>query len=364
MNAAQVDQPVAQSGLYDWTLDIDMDFGGDEPDYLYGKDVHAAVIDEASRVKEASYHAVRSTLTATRGPIRIIGNVKGRKNWFFKMARLAEKGEDVSMGYHKLICKDAVDAGVLSQDEVDDAKMHLPDAVFRELYLAEPSDDQGNPFGLEAIRKCTRPEIANTSPVVWGWDLAKRENWTVGIGLDRQGNVCRFVRMHHAKWDTITNCILAETGIAPALVDATGVGDPILERLQDSNRKFEGYNFTMPSKQRLMEGLAVAIQRQEISFPEGVIVDELEAFEFVYNEKTRNVRYSAPDGFDDDCVMALALAVMHRSHASSYDMTMAWVGGPSTEEEKALYPAPEWDQRLDVNYAFRRRWDPQRGWHG
>ena len=53
---------------------------GEHPDGLYGEDVYAAVIDEASRVREESWHAVRTTLTATRGPIRCIGNVKGKKN--------------------------------------------------------------------------------------------------------------------------------------------------------------------------------------------------------------------------------------------------------------------------------------------
>jgi hypothetical protein len=33
----------------------------DNPDTLYGEDVHAAVIDEASRMKEDSFYAVRST---------------------------------------------------------------------------------------------------------------------------------------------------------------------------------------------------------------------------------------------------------------------------------------------------------------
>jgi hypothetical protein len=37
---------------------------GDKPDSLYGEDVAAAVIDEATRCKEEVFHAVRSTLTA------------------------------------------------------------------------------------------------------------------------------------------------------------------------------------------------------------------------------------------------------------------------------------------------------------
>ncbi|MGH7120799.1 MAG: terminase large subunit domain-containing protein, partial [Acetobacteraceae bacterium] len=36
---------------------------GERPDGLYGEDVFACVIDEASRLREEAWHAVRSTLT-------------------------------------------------------------------------------------------------------------------------------------------------------------------------------------------------------------------------------------------------------------------------------------------------------------
>jgi hypothetical protein len=44
---------------------------GEKPDGLYGEDVFAAVIDEASRMREEAWHALRSTLTATRGAARL-----------------------------------------------------------------------------------------------------------------------------------------------------------------------------------------------------------------------------------------------------------------------------------------------------
>ena len=43
-------------------------------------------------------------------------------------------------------------------------------------------------------------------------------------------------------------------------------------------------------------------------WPEGI--DELEAFQFSVTDMG-NVRTSAPSGFHDDCVMALALAAWH-----------------------------------------------------
>ena len=284
---------------------------GDKPDSLYGEDVYAAVVDEASRTKEESWHALRSTLTATRGPVRIIGNVKGRRNWFYAMARKAQMG-DPAMAYHKIVAADAVAAHVLAAEEIEDARRLLPDRVFRELYLAEPSDDEGNPFGLAAIASNVTP-LSTAAPAVWGWDLAKHVDWTVGIALDEVNRVCRFERFQ-LPWDATMNRIIDCTRKLPALVDSTGVGDPIVELLQKRpGSKFEGYGFTAPSKQKLMEGLAVAIQSHSVTYPAGVLVDELNLFEYEYTRS--GVRYGAPEGFHDDCVYALALAVLHKGHA-------------------------------------------------
>jgi phage FluMu gp28-like protein len=278
--------------------------GAEKPDSLYGEDVWAAVIDEASRVKEESWHAVRSTITATNGPVRIIGNVKGRRNWAYKMARRAESGEK-DMSYHRITAHDAVQAGIITADEVEDARRQLPESVFRELYLAEPSDDEGNPFGLTAIRACIAP-LSNGEPVVIGIDLAKSVDYTVIIGLDRMCRVCRFERFQ-LPWQETMQRIKGMVGKARTIVDSTGVGDPITEQLQRSGLAVEGYHFSAPSKQQLMEGLAVAIQQGYIRFPDGVIVTELESFEYSYSRT--GVRYSAMEGMHDDCVCALALAV-------------------------------------------------------
>ncbi len=286
--------------------------GGDHADSLYGEDVYAAVLDEASRVREDSWHAVRSTLTATRGPVRLIGNVKGRRTWFYRLARRAEAGEP-GMAYAKITAHDAVAAGVLEQGEVDDAARTLPEAVFKELYLAEPSDDQGNPFGPDAIRRCIAP-LSPASPVAFGVDLAKSVDWTAVVGLDAQGRVCRFERFQ-APWDETTARILRTLGATAALVDSTGVGDPIVERLQRQGANAEGFLFSSPAKQSLMEGLAVAIQQGEVTVPPGPLVAELEAFEYQYTRT--GVRYGVGEGLHDDCVCALALAVRCRGQGGT-----------------------------------------------
>lgn len=288
----------------------------EKADNLYGEDVFAAVVDEASRMREDAWYALRSTLTATRGPVRIIGNVKGRRNWFFNLSRRAESGE-VGMSYHKILAYDAVEAGVLAREEVEDAKRILPDAVFRELYLAEPSDDGGNPFGMKAIKDAVR-NLTHKPVKTWGWDLAKSVDWTVGVGLDNDGMIAELERFQ-LPWTETLPKIKRITGRVPALVDSTGVGDPIVEILQkDLGSNFEGFKFNSASKQRIMEGLAVAVQGQKTSVIEGVHRLEMEAFEYKYTRT--GVRYSAPEGFHDDTVCAHALAVS--KHAGAPDLAV------------------------------------------
>jgi hypothetical protein len=168
-------------------------------------------------------------------------------------------------------------------------------------------------------------------------DLAKSVDWTVAIALDRYGRVCRFERFQKP-WNATIDAIDALVGRTPALIDSTGVGDPVLEALQRKRADvYEGFKFTGPSKQQLMEGLAVAIQQQQIGFPEGVIVNELEGFEYVYSRT--GVKYSAPDGLHDDCVMALGLAWHKLKHPLHIDRptvlpVIAGAGGGRLSRER------------------------------
>lgn len=278
---------------------------GEKPDNLYGDDVHRCVLDEASRMREEAYFAVRTTLTAVKGKLRIIGNVKGRKNWSYNLARRAEAGSLPGWRHAKITCHDAVKEGIITAEEVEAAKRELPDAVFRELYLAEPSEDGSNPFGLSHIAACLGP--LSTDPVTaFGIDLAKSVDWTVVIGLDAGGKVAFFERWQHEPWDRTQARILAIVGSTPALVDSTGVGDPVVEGMAKNAPNIQGFKFTSGSKQQIMEGLAVVIQKHATTFPDGVIRQELESFEY---EATRTgVRYCAQEGLHDDTVCALALA--------------------------------------------------------
>lgn len=296
---------------------------GEEPDGLYGEDVFAAMMDEFTRQREEAWYALRSTLTATGGRCRFIGNVKGRKNWGYRMARRAENG-DPDMRYRKLTADHAIKAGIMTPKELEQARRDLPESVFRELYYAEPSEDGSNPFGLPYIAACVRP-LSSLPAACYGIDLARKKDYTVVVGLDENGQVCRFDRWHGLSWEATCDRIVAMVNGTPTLADSTGVGDAIVERLNNRKPNIEGFTFTQRSKQHLMEGLAVAIQNQQVFFPDGPIRKELEEFEYV---PTRTgVTYSAPQGMNDDCVCALALAAKQHYAASNAPIIACGVVG-------------------------------------
>lgn len=308
----------------------------DRPDDLFGEDVYAAVLDEASRMREESWHAIRSTLTATRGPARIIGNVRGRKNWFYRLSRLAESGAE-GMAYHRITAYEAVEAGILDKDEIESARRDFArlgqESVFRQLYLAEAADDSDNPFGFAAIESCLIPgtvaaanadgEVRWTQPgrpLAAGVDLAGRgainlnqagdptsRDWTAILMLDRAGQTVHLERFRKGHSDT-TEILAGQLKGVMALIDSTGTGDAIVETLQRrGDMRVQGYVFNERSRQDLLEGLGLAIGEGQVAFPDGPLREELESFELRYGR--RGVRWAVPESAHDDLVFALALAV-------------------------------------------------------
>jgi hypothetical protein len=191
----------------------------------------------------------------------------------------------------------------IDPNEIDEARGDLPELAFSQEYMAEFNENVANPFGAMFIQQCTYP--MSTQPTVcYGIDLAKSFDYTVIIGLDQNGTVSYFDRFQE-DWRT-TKQRIKNLPAAPILMDSTGVGDPIFEDLQAEGLDVTGFKFSQTSKQQLMTGLAAAIQQRKIAFPDGAITAELNIFEYEFT--ATGVKYSAPSGFHDDCVMALALA--------------------------------------------------------
>ena len=122
----------------------------DNPDTLYGEDVYAVVFDEYTRAKKEAWHALRSTVTYTKAPVKFIGNYTGGSNWGVKLAAKA-KTDPKQYAAFRVTAYDAVRAGILDEKEIEQARQDLPLSVFTALYLAEGVSDDSILFPEKAL---------------------------------------------------------------------------------------------------------------------------------------------------------------------------------------------------------------------
>lgn len=156
---------------------------GEKPNNLYGDDVYACVMDEVSRMREEAWFAVRSTLTATNGPVKMIGNVHGTMNWSYRLSRKVESGLLPNWRHFKLTVQDAVRAGIIKPEEVEQARLELPEGVFLELYYGIPFINSANKFAYsfnkaKHVRSCS---INYNYPIYLSFDFNRNPIACVAI---------------------------------------------------------------------------------------------------------------------------------------------------------------------------------------
>lgn len=122
----------------------------DKPDNLFGEDVYSVVFDEAPRAKVDAFYALRSTITATKGVMKLIGNFGGVSNWMHQLKEKANTDKEYS--YFKVTAWDAVKEGILDEAEILQAQKDLPPKVFKQLYLAEEQESSDQLITYDAMR--------------------------------------------------------------------------------------------------------------------------------------------------------------------------------------------------------------------
>jgi len=277
---------------------------------LVGEGLVFLIIDEAARVaKEAWEESLRPTLTDRKGRALIIGTPKG-KNWFY---HLWTRGQDPEQSDYESWQLPTSANPIIDPEEIELARQTLPTDVFRQEYEAAFLEHNAGVF--RNIDGCVRayawPEPPKDADRYFaGLDLARLQDWTVLTILNQAGRLVYFDRFQKMDWEAQIARIVetVKRYRAKLLVDSTGVGDPIFERLYYSGLNVQPFRFGNENKRNLIEQLALGVERADLSFPDiPELVNELDIMEYDLG-RTGLVRYAAPAGYHDDCVISLALA--------------------------------------------------------
>jgi len=280
----------------------------DNPDTLRGEGLQRVVVDEAARVsREVWEEVLRPAVSDTAGKVLFISTPKG-KNWFYE---LWTRGFDPAHADYKSWRFPTSDNPKVPAADIEQARLSLPIDVFQQEYMAEFLDNNAGVFrNVDACMTSTQSGPVEGRRYVMGLDLARLTDFTVMTVLDDAGRQVYIDRFNLLDWVVQKERVfgVCRKYNARCLLDSTGIGDPIFEDLRRMGLTVEGYKFTQESKKKLIESLMLSFEQQRIRIlGDQVQANELKIFEYDIGP-SGGVRYSAPDGYHDDCVVALALA--------------------------------------------------------
>ena len=276
-------------------------FSAERYDNIRGFTFDYLVCDEFAFMAEQSWTEVlRATVLIKGKKVLLISTPKG-KNHFYNIFNL----ESIDKKY-KSFWMTSYD-GLASADEIDGAKLTLPDNVFRQEYLAEFVDSGTGVFNDVTIND--KPLI--TSKYYAGIDLGRADDYTVLTILNEKGQMVHCERHRHNTWQNIVDTLLKTLKAFNCMtyVEVNSIGDAIFEQIRAKYSKVEPFTTTSKSKQDAVESLQVANQNKEFTIlPIDWLQKEFEIYTYEYSHKTRSIKYSAPQGFHDDGVMSCCIA--------------------------------------------------------
>jgi hypothetical protein len=293
-------------------------FSAERYDNIRGYTFDYLVCDEFAFMDEKAWSEVlRATVLVKGKKVLLISTPKG-KNHFFHLFNL----ESVNNQY-KSFRMTSYHNPLIQPSEIDDARLTLPDHVFRQEYLAEFIDGGAGVF---------KDLIVNDKPIETtnyyaGVDLGRADDYSVVSIFNQQGQLVCSERYRQESWDSIVNRIVGVINRfnASTMVEVNSIGDAIFEQIRNkSNNIVQPFVTTSKSKQDIIERLVIATQQNKISFKNiDWLLKEFDVFGWEYNIKTRSIKYSAPAGFHDDGVMATAIAYECLSSIKTNDIMFA-----------------------------------------
>jgi hypothetical protein len=280
----------------------------ENPDNVRGEGLNHLYIDEAAFIRQGVFDTVlRPMLVTSQGGATLASSPNGTGNDFHSMyARGLDPLATEWVSYHE----PSSSSPFVPNSELEDIKRNTPERVFQQEYLALFLDDGGAVF--RNMANCVVESPKREGGVVFGVDWGKDNDFTVITAIDRStGHVLEIDRFNQIGWSLQRSRLMAMAERHKPLyilAEENSIGSPNIEALQREGLPVRPFQTTGKSKPPLIEGLALALERQDIGIPnDPVLLGELQAYT-LKRTPSGNYQYSAPDGLHDDMVMSLALS--------------------------------------------------------
>jgi phage FluMu gp28-like protein len=286
---------------------------GEREDTLRGYTLTYLIVDEAAYIKNEVWNTVlRPTVLVNGKKVLFISTPKG-KNWFYEVAM---RGMSEDYPQYQTFHATSFDTPFITQEELDEAKLSLPDSIYRQEILAEFIDDGGEVFSSiknTCILTHYSP-FSSTEKYYAGLDFGRQSDYTVLTILDSNGNMVDFYRERQKSWDIIISEVVSKLRQwkPQILAEVNSIGDVLYENIRKQYSGIQPFVTNNESKQNMIEDLIMAMNEDKIKLPTQELnpdlYRELTSFTYEYSPKSRKVKYGAAKGFHDDTIISLALA--------------------------------------------------------
>ena len=214
--------------------------------------------------------------------------------------------------------------------ELDRHKEILPEAAFRQEYLAEFISKGGAVFdkitnAFENYRFPVLNDRLGAELIHIGIDWGRRKDRTAIAVVAKSGDCIRLIHfrllknMEYNQQIQVIQSICRLYPQAELIPESNSLGDPLISQLKEAvPNKITPFFTSHTSKQNLIETVATLFEKGELRLPcqpGGAVnaeikdlYEELCSFEVVEN-RGGTFSYSAPSGKHDDSVIAFCLAV-------------------------------------------------------
>lgn len=314
-------------------------FSADNPRAGQGYTFSTVFIDEAQNVSDEFWVNLRPALGARMAQVFAFGTPDPvlDSTWF---EGLFLRGLDEDATDYYAYSVPCTLNKWLPKADVQDALHTLSEREFRMKYLGQWVKHDGVVFkNPERCFTETWEGPAKGHKYSIGLDLAKHEDYTVAYVIDTvarfgedgkpRKKVVKRMRFNHLDYVRVSEEVeklYHEYKARRIRMDTTAMGEPVADMLRKKDLHVVGFTFGNKNKEALISTLAREIEHDRLILPkdDAQLLRELKAYTRVVT-KAGNVQFTAPMNANDDCVIALALAVQEAQRSGmSRTTNYAW----------------------------------------
>jgi hypothetical protein len=246
------------------------------------------------------------------------------RNWFFRLFQKAAADGERWAAWHFT----TFDNPHLSKHALDEITRDQTEQAFRQEIMAEFLEGEGAVFRnirANLFQGPVSPVDHKNHKTVMGVDWAQRRDFSclsVGcIDCKQELELDRFNKIEWAFQRGRLKAMADRWRVSLILAEENSIGSPNIEALTLDGLPVEPFTTTAASKPPLIQSLALALEKEEFKFLDiPVATAELEAYESKVSGNTGRVSYSAPEGMNDDTVIARSLMLKASLDWSRYQV--------------------------------------------